>query len=40
MKRIARTSEMLTLPAMFQCTFSNVATKSVARNRKLVSFLT
>src|SRR5437870_5744252 len=38
-KRIVRTSEMLTSTPKPQCTFSHVTQKSVARNRKPVSFM-
>src|SRR5581483_10413060 len=38
-KRIASTSAIPTEPATFQCTFSNVQQKIVARKRKLVTFL-
>src|SRR5690348_18308368 len=39
-KRIASTSASDTVPAKFQCTFSNVTQKTLARNRKLVTRLT
>src|SRR3954468_2661563 len=38
-KRIVRTSAMPTAPATFQCTFSQVMQKSVARKRAPVSFM-
>ena len=38
-KRIASTSASETVPATFQCTFSNVTQKTLARKRKLVSCL-
>lgn len=33
-KRIVRTSEISTVPATFQCTFSNVTQKNVAKKKK------
>ena len=37
-KPIARMSARPTVPAKFQCTFSKVTQKIVARNRKRVTF--